>query len=287
MSYFLAARRRFLQLGLMATAGALWGHRTFAMGSGVGWLELKQLKGEALVQLRDRQLSRAWQGVRLQRPGDRFETEVAADAVFELDSRMGRLSLKENSALKLKAISRTSSGARVTELEILHGQVHLALRSFNNSESRLSFISPASVTEVTGTEFGITVQPDGTTGVATESGSVEVTAEGETVIVESQQQTRIIPGLPPQEVIPLVDSADLLMERAEHSGAFLHLEGLMDPMNLLVVDGVLQTVGSNGRFDLRLDVAEQELVILRVTTPLGQQRVYQIPLDQAEADARR
>ncbi len=287
MSYFSTARRRFLQLGLMATAGVLWGRRAAAMRLTAGWLELKQLKGEAVVQLRDRQRMKAWEGLRLQQPGDWFETEDATKAVFELDSGIGKLYVVENSALKLKAIARTASGARLTDLEVLHGQVRLALRSFNNSESRLRLVSPASMTEVTGTEFGITVQPDGTTGVATESGTVEVTAEGQTVIVESQQQTRIVPGLPPQPVVPLMDSTELLMERAEHSGEWLYLEGVMDPMNLLVVDGVLHTVGAEGRFDIRLNVAEQDSVILRVTTPLGQRRVYRIPLDQAEADARR
>lgn len=137
----------------------------------------------------------------------------------------------------------------------------------------------AGASQVPVTEFGVTVQPDGTMGVATKSGSIEVTAEGENVTVDDQMQTLVSPGRPPQSVAPLQDNPELQMQRTEFVDEILRLEGRTDPVNLLSIDGVLQGLGVSGAFDLLIPVTGKPSINLWVTTPLGQQRQYEVPLN--------
>ncbi len=284
MSFLTFSRRHFLTLFAASTVSvvaASVGSTSSAVavtGERQRCLEVKALSGTVTLQSRGQIPLKAWSGARLERVDDVFETGLNATAMLQVDTGIGQIYVAENSKFRVKALLLTEQGGRVTELEVLKGQVRLSLRPFTNPESRFALYMAAGVTEVTGTEFGVSVQPDGKMGVATESGSVEVTAEGESVTVEDQMQTLVIPGQSPRPASPLLDDPELQMNRAEFLDGNLKLSGQTDPVNLLSVDDVSQLLGPSGEFDLVIPVTGKMSINLLVTTPLGKQRRYEIPL---------
>ncbi|MEO1391688.1 MAG: FecR domain-containing protein [Cyanobacteria bacterium J06634_5] len=285
-SYFDASFVRSLLWGafwIVLTVGSVL---SSSLGAGVAealtirgdrWLAITELSGtvELISSQGDRQLAQT--GDRLASVGDTLITGPSASARLEVDQSVGYISMAEDSQLRIQTLSITRSGGRVTELFVTRGQVRLRLRRLTNPDSRLEIHTPAGVSGVRGTEFGLTVQANGQTGVATLEGSVAASAQGETVIVAANRQSAIYPGAPPTPPAPLRDDPALFIEALiPLPNRRARIVGYTDTVNLLDVNQGRQILDRAGRFDLEVALSDARSVAVVVTTPLGTEQTYKL-----------
>jgi hypothetical protein len=186
--------------------------------------------------------------------------------------------VSENTDLRISRLQASPSGGRMTELTIERGQARLQVRPFTNPDSEFEIRTPAGVSGVRGTEFGVAVQPDGRTGVATLEGSIEASAQGESVTVPAGFQTLIVQGEPPTPPVPLTDDPGLdvtvLRSIRVDGAAGVQLAGRIDPVNLLMIEGMIQPTDRTGAFDVQLPVGDR--IRATVVTPLGTEQLYEL-----------
>lgn len=141
------------------------------------WLAVRQISGS--VTYFSAETSRAARrGDRLQAVGDGLSTGEDAAAVLEVDTQIGTVEVAETTKLTVQALDISPSDGRITRLRIDQGQARLKIRPFTNIDSRLEIETPAGISGVRGTEFGLNVSPSGKMGVATLEGSVVTEAQG-------------------------------------------------------------------------------------------------------------
>ncbi|NJM96974.1 MAG: FecR domain-containing protein [Phormidesmis sp. RL_2_1] len=225
-------------------------------------------------------------GDRLERAGDRVTTGPSSSARIEIDQATGHITMSENTQVQVQTLSITQNGGRVTRLLVTQGQIRTQIRRFTNPDSELEIYTPAGISGVRGTDFGIAVQPNGTTGVATLEGSVATSAQAQTVLVNTNLQTIIFPGEPPIPPETLRDDFTLLIEflAITTDGESVRLVGRTDAVNLVEVNGESQTLSRDGRFEIfvpRADLAGQPDVLnqriqVLVITPLGTKQAYEL-----------
>lgn len=273
------SRRSFLRL--FSSSAVLFTGIRSAWGAPIrrngGWLELRDFKGSAIYQ-RSRTRQKAWQGMRLQRVGEIFETGKGAEAIFALDEGLGTIHVSEKTRFQIKALHKTFNGGRVTLLNVIQGQVRLKVRPMTNPSSRLEIETPVGMNGVRGTEFGVTVQPSGKASVATLSGQVDTTALGKTIAIAKGLQTLTMPGEAPLPPRPLQDNATVQLSRSKVESAALKLIGRTDPVNSILLNGQAQDTDREGQFDLSFPIEGLAFVQLRVITPLGTQKDYKLPV---------
>ncbi len=243
-------------------------------------LLVRQIQGQVTV-LRSTGESPAAVGDQLSSVGDGLRTGARSSATLEVDTDVGFLDVTEQTELRIRTLSMAADGGRIMHLTVPRGQVRLRLRPFNHQGSEFEIETPAGITGVRGTEFGITVQDDGKTGLATLSGAVATTADGSTVTVAEGFQNFTIPGEPPSPPVPLRDDPGLDFSREglfDNHTRFVVLIGQVDPVNTVFVDGVPQTVDSQGEFRLTRVATSRLRVEVLVVTPLGRQEVHKINL---------
>lgn len=271
--------RRFFLRWLTGSALALGATRP-AMGQtrrNGGWLELRQLQGQAIYQQGSRRL-KAWLGMRMSKVGEVFETASGSSAVLTLDQGLGTIQVSEQTRFRIKAIHTTLNGGRVTLLDVMQGQVRLKVRPMSNPDSRLDILTPVGMNGVRGTEFGVNVQPSGKSSVATLSGQVDTTAQGQTQAIGKGLQTLTMPGEAPQPPQALQDDPDARVSRSVVEGQVLKLLGQTDAVNTLFINGQPQDTDREGHFNLSFPIGDADFVQLRVITPLGNQKDYTLPL---------
>ena len=132
-----------------------------------------------------------------------------------------------------------------------------------------------------GTEFGLNVQPDGATGVATQTGEVFAQAQMVEVTVEDGFQTLIRPGVPPLAPTPIAPEPffDYEVEYIIRGGLRrLALVGTIDPINQVFVEGEQQILSPDGQFRFEVPAARGAQVKVVVITPLGDEAEYDVSL---------
>ncbi len=243
-------------------------------------LSVAQHRGEVTI-LRSQRTTPAAVGDRLSAVGDGLRTGARSTAVLEVDTDVGFLDVTEGTELRIRAMAMAADGGRITHLSVPRGQVRTRLRRFTHEGSEFEIETPAGVSGVRGTEFGVAVQEDGKTGIATLEGAVETTAAGASVAVPAGFQNLMFPGEPPTEPVPLRDDPSLSFQRevfVENHTRFVTLVGQVDPVNTVFVDGAPQPVDRQGEFRLtRLATARLRVEVL-VITPLGRQEIHEIYL---------
>ena len=177
------------------------------------WLVVDQRRGDVTFTPYQQSSRQVQIGDRLTNVGDVLTTGANASARLEVDQQTGFVMMAENSQIQVRSLSITRSGGRITHLNVSKGQVRLRVRPLTNPDTQLELHTPAGVSGVRGTDFGITVQTDGQTGVATIEGSVFTSAQGETVTVGANAQSTIIPGEPPTPPEPLRNDPALFIEQ--------------------------------------------------------------------------
>ncbi|MEO1070193.1 MAG: FecR domain-containing protein [Cyanobacteria bacterium J06638_6] len=243
-------------------------------------LMVRQMQEDVTI-LRSGDMTPARVGASLSAVGDGLRTGTRSSAVLEVDTDVGFLDVSEQTQFRITALGVAPDGGRITHINVARGQVRTRLRRFTHQGSEYEIETPAGISGVRGTEFGVAVQADGKTGIATLTGAVETTAEGESVAVPAGFQNVMRPGAPPTEPVPLRDDPGLEFERrvfVENNTRFVTMVGRVDPVNTVFVDAAPQTVDRLGEFRLtRLATARLRVEVV-VITPLGRQEVHEIYL---------
>ncbi len=244
------------------------------------WLEVQQLSGTATYQHSANARS-ARIGDRLQAVGDSLSTAAASTATLAVDTQIGIIEVAENTRVAIKALEITPSDGRITRLQVAQGRVQLRVRPFTNSDSRLEIETPAGVSGVRGTEFGVVVSPSGKMGVATVEGSVVTEGQGAEVEVPAGFQNVTLPGEPPTQPVPFTNQPNLdyqVKRIIRRSVRRIVFEGQVDPTSTVVIKGEPQEIDREGRFTLLLPAPSRLRLMITVTTPLGKEQSYDVEL---------
>jgi hypothetical protein len=240
------------------------------------YLEVRSISGNALYQNRY-QSQPARIGTKLVNVGDSLSVGNDSSTTLALDTGIGFIQVAENTKLQIRKLQTTQKGGKITHLQVTGGQVKLKLRSFTHDDSSLQIETPAGITGVRGTEFGVVVQPGGKTGVATLTGSVATSAQGKTVYVNKGFQSMVIPGKPPSPPIPLRNDPSLDVRfLAVVANQKVRIVGKIDPVNLVILGNQPLTTDNNGRFDILVSLPDNSRIPLTVTTPLGKIQDYEL-----------
>jgi hypothetical protein len=244
------------------------------------WILVQQVSGN--VSYNHYNTSRpARVGDRLQEVGDSITTDHNASATLLIDTGIGTINVLEQSKLQIQELKTTPDDARITRLDLLQGQVRLKLRTFTNRGSKLEIRTPAGLSGVRGTEFGLNVQPSGKMAIATLKGAVATSAAGINVPVRAGYQNFTIPGESPTNPVPLRNDPGLeyRLDRIVEGGIRkVRLIGRVDPVNVVLIDGKPQSTDRNGLFSaLYLAPSFLKLNVV-VTTPLGKTQTYELAL---------
>jgi hypothetical protein len=240
------------------------------------WLQVESMVGPVTFQ--QGKTSQAAQiGTRLQAIGDTLATGKSASAVLAVDTQIGTVNLSESTTLQVTKLEVLPSGGMITLLKISAGQARLQLRPFTSPDSRLEIETPAGISGVRGTIFGVSVQPNGVTGIATLEGRVVAEAQGQQVSIEAGRQSLIVPGEPPTEPIALQESTQLkLISLSRVSRGQVEIAGRIDSVNLLVIEEDVQNVEPDGTFTIRRSLPNDRRIAATVITPLGKKQAYEI-----------
>lgn len=244
------------------------------------WLTVKQLSGE-VIRFGPGQQQSARGGDRLTAPGEGIRTGADSFSLLEVDTGIGTIYVRENTEVRIRSLSTVADGGKITRLYVSRGNVRLNLRRFTHPSSELEIETPSGVSGVRGTEFGVIVQPEGSTGLSTLTGSVYAAAQSVEVTVPDGFQTLIRPGEPPLEPMPIPPEPVFYyrVENIIRNGLRrLVLVGTINPINQAFVNGELQTLSREGRFTYEAPAARDTQVRITITTPLGDEVEYVIPL---------
>jgi hypothetical protein len=239
------------------------------------WLEIRRTIGEVIYSSKQKSLP-ANNGMRLQSVGDTITTKKGASAVLAMDIGTGFINIAENTTVTVNKLDTGSRGERITELQVKSGQVRLQIRRLTHDTSRVEVLTPAGVAGVRGTEFGVNVQNDGKTGVATKKGSVATAAQGKTVLVDAGFQNFTIPGEPPSPAVPLQDNPRLNILQLLANGNQARIVGNVDPVNIVNIFQKPINIDPTGKFDITVPLPPNRKVEVMVITPLGTQQPYQL-----------
>jgi hypothetical protein len=240
------------------------------------WLQVQTLSGTVTFQ-RDKASQAAEVGTRLELVGDTLITGKSSGAALAVDTGIGTVNVSESTTLQITKLEALPSGGMVTLLRILGGQARLQLRPFTNPDSQLEIETPAGISGVRGTIFGVSVQPDGTTGIATLEGGVIAEAQGQAVSIDAGLQSLIVPGEPPTQPTALQENTQLNLTAINPlSQDRVEITGRIDTVNLLVIEEEVQNVAPDGTFTLQRSIPLDRQISATVITPLGKKQAYEI-----------
>lgn len=242
------------------------------------WLEVRQLTGKVTHQQGNRSQP-ARMGDRLQSVGDGISTGSNSSTRLAVDTNVGFVDVAQNTSLRIQSLQTASDNGRVTRLQVTKGQVRLQVRPFTNRGSRLEIITPSGISGVRGTEFGIAVQPNGKTGLATLQGGVLSSAQGQAYLVNGGFQNLTIPGESPSRPVPLRNDTsfvyrfEIVIDRGIRK---LRLYGQTDPVNAVFVENQPQSTDRQGRFTVLLSMPSRPIYQVTIITPLGKTQAHEV-----------
>ncbi|NET32329.1 MAG: FecR domain-containing protein [Cyanothece sp. SIO1E1] len=239
------------------------------------WVRVKSTRGQVTYQ--GLQVRRPAQtGDRLQAVGEGIDTADRSASVLDMDSNIGVIRTAQNTSIRVRRLSILADGARVTILGLNRGQARLQARRFTNPNSRLEIETPAGVAGVRGTDFGVTVNDAGKTAIATQEGAVEVSAQGESVMVNPGFASLVIPGEPPTPPQQLDKILAFKVRRFQRQGNRVRVRGEVNPTNSVFINGREVEVDKEGRFFALVRVAIRPAIRVVVRNPLGEERSHQL-----------
>ncbi len=243
------------------------------------WLEIRSLTGD-VRHLNAGRSRRANLGDRLTTVNDGVLTGHGASTTLSVDTGIGTIELLEDTELWIQSLDFAPDHGRITHLYVPHGQVYVNLRRFTHPGSELEIETPSGVSGVRGTEFGMTVQFDGVTGVVTREGAVAATAQRRQVFVAAGYQTVIRPGEAPLEPVPITPpTLDYRIDYRTTGGRrWAMLIGQVSLVNRVYIDGQQQTLNYWGEFEYLLPTTRGARVQVSVVSPLDEKEDYDIPL---------
>ncbi|MBD2004444.1 FecR domain-containing protein [Trichocoleus sp. FACHB-40] len=243
------------------------------------WLEVRQMIGNVIYYQGSKSFA-ARVGTRLQNVGDAIETGAKSSAVIAVDTEMGVINVSEKTTVRVQELHSTGDGGRVTRLQVTGGQVRLRLVPFTNPGSQLEIQTPAGVSAVRGTEFGVIVHPDGKTGVATREGKVLTISQGKGVLVGAGYSILMIPGQAPSPPVAMTgdvgDASLKLQLLTTEANQMARITGKVEATNLVSIADTPVATNLNGQFDVKVPIPFDRRIEAVVTTPLGKRQVYEL-----------
>ena len=282
-------RQKFTQvlLGLSIFLGAFLAEvspltaQEIRVRSAQRWLEVQQIRGEVTYQGDQNRPARI--GDRLGAVGQGISTARRSTSILNVDTGIGVVRVAENTSLVVSQLSVLADGARLTFLDITQGQARLQVRPFTHPNSRLEIRTPSGIAGVRGTEFGVSVDPAGKTGIATLEGAVEASAQGQSVIVNPGFASVIIPGQPPSRPRPVDRELRLRVRDWRRLGGRIAFLADVDPTNSVLLNGQEVEVSRIGRVDARVaQPVNQSFLRVVIRNPLGEEKVYRVRVREIE-----
>ncbi len=243
------------------------------------FIVIKSLSG-AVSYRAENSTSTAQVGQRLTEVGDAIITGKQSSAILVIDEGIGTIQVSEKTELSIQRLYKVNAGY-VTQIKINGGQVRLKIRPFNNTNSKIEVITPAGVSGVRGTEFGVSVSPSGKTGLATLEG--KVTLEGQSVMVTVGRglQSTVTVNKAPSSPSPLVNDPAVRLEviAGREEDRSVQLAGRTDSVNLISIGETIVETDRTGNFNVVVPLPSDRRLSLLCTTPLGRKRTYiiQVP----------
>jgi hypothetical protein len=240
------------------------------------FIAIKSLSGTVLYQA-ENSTSTAQVGQRLTEVGDAIITGKQSSATLIIDEGIGTIQVSEKTELLIQRLYKKNAGY-VTQLKINGGQVRLKIRPFNNANSKIEVITPAGVSGVRGTEFGVSVLPSGKTGLATLNGMVTLEAQSVMVKVDRGLQSTVIMNEPPSTPSRLINDPSVRLDviAARDGGRSVQLAGRTDSVNLLLIGETIVETDRTGNFNVVIPLQNDRRLPLLSTTPLGRKQSYVI-----------
>ncbi|WP_421655596.1 FecR family protein [Leptothermofonsia sp. ETS-13] len=243
------------------------------------WLEVKQVLGK-VIREQGAASYVARVGDRLKSVNDGITTGKNSSATLFVDTGIGTISLTENTRLKIQELAMAPDNGRITRLQVMSGQAVLRVRRFTHRGSRLEIRTPAGLSGVRGTEFGLTIQPSGKTGLAVREGNVVSSAQGQAVAVPHEFQNFTIPDEAPSTPTPLTEDTRIqyhFQQVIERRVRKIRLVGKVDPVNSVIVEGTPQSTNRDGVFITDFKLLPNSLKIqVEVITPLGKKEIHEL-----------
>jgi hypothetical protein len=161
------------------------------------------------------------------------------------------------------------------------GKARLQIRKFTNRGSQLNIQTPAGISGVRGTSYIVTAKSNGSMVITTLNGSVETTAQNQTKLVNGGFENLTFVGEPPSPPVPINNDASLryvIIKESQFSGRFVVFRGYTSPSNTVKVDEKEQSLDRNGNFSIQFPATSNLKVNVKVETPQGNVKVYEIPI---------
>ena len=240
-----------------------------------GWLQVQRVSGSVTTLIGRRKSTQV--GDRLSAVGHGLVTGNRSSANLSLDEGIGSIAVAQNTQVRVEQLSVLSDGARVTVLDVPRGQARLQVRRFTNPNSRLELHTPSGVAAVRGTVFGVSVDEDGQTSVATLEGQVEASAQNVAVPVDAGMVSIIHPGEPPTSPQSLDRKLDIQWQTYEWRNDHFYVAGWIDRANTLMVMGDEIATTRTGYFAKKVFLADRsQQVMLTVQNPMGETRMHSL-----------
>jgi len=156
--------------------------------------------------------------------GDRVQTADRSHAVVTFFDG-STLEIEPATTVQIEEAQVAASGAIAIRISQTIGRTWASVQKLVRADSKFELRSPTLTAIVRGTGFITEVLADGTSTVQTTDGTVQVSAQGQNVLVGAGQSTSAQPNAPPTTPVPSPRSPNLL-RFGMHSPAYL---AVVDP----------------------------------------------------------
>lgn len=281
-----------------------------AQGTATGRsLEITQIRGTVTFKGISAQI-----GDRLLAPGDEIITGPDSTARLAIDNHTGIVEVAEQTAVRISSLSE-AGGQKDTAIFVSRGRVRLSIgrtaattkatntstiippnqiaslntfsglgAPFQIAQKRNSartapvrVETPEGVAGVRGTSFGVSVAPDGKTGVDTIEGSVAVSGRTDSeVIVSGGNATTVFPQTAPIDPTASPAKAQLKVHSLSRlSGNIYRFSGKIDPTDILYINQQAIKIDRLGKFKIQGILPPSRRLKIVVRGPSVRERHYE------------
>jgi len=178
---------------------------------------------------------------------DTLVTEAASRVRLEMGAR-STVDLAENAEVQVRELSES-----MQRLGLVYGRAAVDYREDGDRVLRIENQDGSAVAQVKAGKFSI-LNTGTTVAVATETGSVDLSAAGETTSVGANQRSVAMDGAPPR---PLAIPAEIVLRVVDpgcrvQREAFFTVNGKTSPGSRVIVNDKAARVRGNGDFTLRI-----------------------------------
>ena len=150
--------------------------------------------------------------------GDRVQTAESGHALVTFFDG-STLEIEPATTVRIEEASSAASGAISIRIAQTIGRTWASVQKFARADSKFELRTPTAAAAVRGTGFITEVLADGTSTFRTTDGSVQVAAQGQSVLVGPGQTTIVQPNSPP--TTPASGSASNRLRFGMHSPAYI------------------------------------------------------------------